>query len=91
MFIPYRVRVEESSILILLSLIDKGTIVTGRVERGVAKKGDAIEAVEIQFADYSLIETTKDRLLPATKKKSASEGWSKRRRNRSTDSSYNYH
>ena len=45
MFIPYRVRVEESSILILLSLIDKGTIVTGRVERGVAKKGDAIEAV----------------------------------------------
>jgi translation elongation factor EF-Tu-like GTPase len=25
--------------------IDKGTIVTGRVERGVAKKGDPIEVV----------------------------------------------
>jgi elongation factor Tu len=25
--------------------VDKGTIVTGRVERGIAKKGDAIEAV----------------------------------------------
>jgi len=25
--------------------LDKGTIVTGRVERGIAKKGDAIEAV----------------------------------------------
>lgn len=26
-------------------LLDKGTIVTGRVERGIAKKGDAIEVV----------------------------------------------
>lgn len=25
--------------------VDKGTIVTGRVERGIAKKGDAIEVV----------------------------------------------
>ncbi len=27
------------------SILDKGTIVTGRVERGTAKKGDQIEVV----------------------------------------------
>ena len=27
------------------SQIDKGTIVTGRVERGIAKKGDQIEVI----------------------------------------------
>ena len=31
--------------LFLSVFADKGTIVTGRVERGVAKKGDAIEVV----------------------------------------------
>jgi elongation factor Tu len=29
----------------IFSLIDKGTIVTGRVERGTAKKGDPVEVV----------------------------------------------
>ena len=48
MFIPYQVTTE--SYILLFSfyidcLLDKGTIVTGRVERGSAKKGDAIELV----------------------------------------------
>ena len=29
----------------MISSLDKGTIVTGRVERGVSKKGDPIEVV----------------------------------------------
>ncbi|CAF1412635.1 unnamed protein product [Adineta ricciae] len=62
--------------------------VYSRVDEVVAKLGDTIEAVEIQFADYSLIKAGKNRLLPATKQKSASEGWNKRRRSGSTDSSY---
>lgn len=47
MFIPFQVskhcQIEKCHSLLLFA--DKGTIVTGRVERGVAKKGDAIEVV----------------------------------------------
>ena len=49
MFIPFRVRRHTRNdtfhAFFLFIFADKGTIVTGRVERGVAKKGDAIEVV----------------------------------------------
>jgi translation elongation factor EF-Tu-like GTPase len=46
MFIQYRVGIRlKSENQIFFSFSDKGTIVTGRVERGAAKKGDPIEVV----------------------------------------------
>jgi translation elongation factor EF-Tu-like GTPase len=47
MFIQYRVNNIYKSIFYILffSLIDKGTIVIGLVERVTAKKGDPIEVV----------------------------------------------
>lgn len=48
MFIQCQVRIRrnyDDSDYILFCFSDKGTIVTGRVERGSAKKGDPIEVI----------------------------------------------
>jgi hypothetical protein len=51
-----------------------------RIDQVVTKLGESIEAMEMQYADYSLLKRTKNRLLPSKKKKPAQEPWNKRKR-----------
>jgi hypothetical protein len=51
-----------------------------RIDQVASKLGESIQAMETQFADYSLLKRTKNRLLPDKKKKPAQEQWDKRKR-----------
>ena len=69
--------VSESQMRVLKQAILHRKVYT-RIDEVVSKLGETIEAIEIQFADHVMLKRTKDRLLPETKHKPASEGWNKR-------------
>ncbi len=69
----------ESQMRVLKEAILANKIYT-RVDEVATKLGETIEAIEIQFADHSIMKKQTTRVLPAKKQKSASEPWNKHKK-----------